>query len=497
MKRVLSLSIVLFWLVMIGILIHRTVLVAPQPPSPSSSPPPSVQSQARVEEQEGWMGIYHQDRKIGYFHRRLSPTSDGYHWEEQSQMKLRVLDTDQTVQTAIRANIDQHYALKDFSFRLLSAGTIFRVDGEVTADGTKGQVLHGQITSGGDSSPFSFPLHEPLYLPTITQMTLRGVALQPGEERRYSIFNPLSMKPETISVTAIGPEALSVHGTTLTVTKVAERFGGTTVYAWLDHEGKVVKEEAKLGLILLRESQEDALGAGWQDGTPLDLVASASIPVRQVLPNPRALIRLQLKPSGPSDFSQFAFPPRQQVREGVITVARENVSALTTYQLPQTDPAFTTDLVATPFLQSTHPRLLAQAQQIIGPERDALKVTRQLLDWTYTTLAKEPTVGIPTALEALESKKGDCNEHAVLFTALARAIGLPARVAAGVVYLDGAFYYHAWAEVWLGQWVAIDPVFHQLPADATHIKFVQGGPEEHLALLKVIGQVGFEVAEYK
>jgi transglutaminase/protease-like cytokinesis protein 3 len=112
-------------------------------------------------------------------------------------------------------------------------------------------------------------------------------------------------------------------------------------------------------------------------------------------------------------------------------------------------------------------------------------------------LEKAPTVSMPTALEALENKKGDCNEHAVLFTALARAAGLPARVAAGVVYLDRAFYYHAWAEVWLGQWVAVDPVFHQFPADATHIKFVEGGPEHHMALLKVIGQVGMEIAEYK
>jgi len=154
-------------------------------------------------------------------------------------------------------------------------------------------------------------------------------------------------------------------------------------------------------------------------------------------------------------------------------------------------------LAPTPFLQSTHPRLVAQAQQILGAEHDAVRAARRLLDWTYTALDKVPTVGLPTALEALESKKGDCNEHAVLFTALARAAGLPARVAAGVVYLDGAFYYHAWSEVWLGQWVAADPVFHQFPADATHIKFVEGGPEEHLALLKIIGKVGMEIVEDK
>jgi len=68
---------------------------------------------------------------------------------------------------------------------------------------------------------------------------------------------------------------------------------------------------------------------------------------------------------------------------------------------------------------------------------------------------------------------------------------------AGIVYLDGAFYYHAWSEVWLGQWVAVDPTFHQFPADATHVKFVEGGPEQHVALLKVIGQISLEILDYK
>ena len=63
----------------------------------------------------------------------------------------------------------------------------------------------------------------------------------------------------------------------------------------------------------------------------------------------------------------------------------------------------------------------------------------------------------------------------MLYVALARAIGLPARTDAGLVYLRGHFYYHAWPEVWLGQWVAVDPTFGQFPADASHLRFVIGG----------------------
>jgi len=496
MKRLLSIGIVLFWLVMVGLLIRRTT-VDPQSANTPPSPSTPVQTSEPLAAHDGWMGIYHQDRKIGYFHRSLTPLANGYQWKERSQMKLRVMNSDQNVHTEVDANIDQQYALRDFSFRLVSAGAIFQVTGEVRENGPAGRELHGQLTTGGNSSPFSFPLQEPLYLPTVTQLTLHGTVLQPGEERRYSIFNPLTAKTDMIQVTAVGPEALIVKGRSIPTTKLAERFGGTTVHSWIDHEGTVVKEEAALGLVLLRESQTEAINDGWSDSTPLDLVTSAAIPVRNTLPHPREVTQLRLTVSGPTDAALFAFPPRQRYLDGTLTVTNESIDTLVSYTLPASDPAFAIDLAATPFLQSEHPRIKEQVQLILKGEQDAQRAVRKLLDWTYLTLDKEPTVGIPTALETLNSKKGDCNEHAVLFTALARAAGIPARVAAGVVYMDSAFYYHAWSEVWLGHWIALDPVLNQFPADATHIKFIQGGPEEHMALLKVIGQIQLEVVEYK
>ena len=481
MKRFIGLGIVLFWLVMVGLLVHRNLPRTQTPLSPITPAPVVVT-------QEEWMGIYQQDQKVGYLQRRITPTAAGAHWEERWLMKLQVLKTIQTIHTEIQADTDQHSALTHFSFRLLASSALFQVTGEVSA-----QEVRGQITTGGETSPFSFPLSQPLYLPETVQLALRTTTLQPGEERQFSIFNPLSMRPDTLTITALGPDTLSIKGTPQTVTKIAERFNGSTVHAWLDQDGKVVKEEAQMGLMLLRESREEALGSGWQNTPPPDLVTVAAIPVRGRVQNPRTLTHLQLKLSGSTDPTLFTFPPRQQRQDSTLTIVSEDVSRLTSYVLPQQNPEFASHLAPTPFLQTTHPRIVTQVRQILGEERDALQVTHKLLDWTYTTLEKTPTVGMPTALQALESKKGDCNEHATLFTALARAAGLPSRVAAGLVYLDGAFYYHAWSEVWLGQWVSVDPVFHQFPADATHVKFVEGGPEEQTALLKIIGQVGLEI----
>ena len=64
-------------------------------------------------------------------------------------------------------------------------------------------------------------------------------------------------------------------------------------------------------------------------------------------------------------------------------------------------------------------------------------------------LEKKPTVSLPSALEVLRTRVGDCNEHTALYVAMARAQGIPSRIAVGLVHLRGAFYYHAWAEVYL------------------------------------------------
>jgi len=81
----------------------------------------------------------------------------------------------------------------------------------------------------------------------------------------------------------------------------------------------------------------------------------------------------------------------------------------------------------------------------------------------------------------------------VLYVALARAAGIPARTAAGLLYLDERFYYHAWSEVYLGDWVAVDPTLGQFPADAAHLRFVVGGLARQVELLPILGRLRLEV----
>ena len=111
---------------------------------------------------------------------------------------------------------------------------------------------------------------------------------------------------------------------------------------------------------------------------------------------------------------------------------------------------------------------------------------------------------MPSALEVLRTKVGDCNEHTALYVAMARALGIPARIAVGLVYvrgITGAFYYHAWPEVYLdegggrGLWLPVDPTLNQFPADATHIRLARGGLDKQAAILPLIGHLKLTVLD--
>ena len=84
---------------------------------------------------------------------------------------------------------------------------------------------------------------------------------------------------------------------------------------------------------------------------------------------------------------------------------------------------------------------------------------------------------------------------------MARSIGLPSRIAVGLVFMHGAFYYHAWPEVYIadgehrGLWLPVDPTLNQFPADATHLRLARGGLEKQAAILPLLGRLRMTVLD--
>jgi transglutaminase-like putative cysteine protease len=263
--------------------------------------------------------------------------------------------------------------------------------------------------------------------------------------------------------------------------------------SWITQDGETIKEESPLGYSLLKETKIEALKRD-KRGPAVDIIALVKIPSSPI-ENSSKVTTLKARLSGTTLEGFELAGGRQAWKDGVIEIRSE--TAISSYALPYPGKDLLPDLQATMLVQSDDKNIREQAAKIIGNEKDSREAAKKLNTWVYDAISKQPVVSIPSAVEVLKQKVGDCNEHTTLYAALARAAGIPARMAAGIVYMKNGFYYHAWPEVWLGEWTAIDPTFNQFPADATHIRFVTGDLAKQAEILKLVGKLKVDVMEYK
>jgi hypothetical protein len=141
------------------------------------------------------------------------------------------------------------------------------------------------------------------------------------------------------------------------------------------------------------------------------------------------------------------------------------------------DPELRRYLDPTSMAQSDDPKIVAAAAQIIGKETNSLIVASLIVTSVFDSIDKQAGArGSATASEVLRNGAGDCTEHAVLVVALMRAAGIPARAVDGIVFAadqggSGMAGYHAWAEIWLGQWIGVDATVNETGTSARYLAF--------------------------
>lgn len=74
---------------------------------------------------------------------------------------------------------------------------------------------------------------------------------------------------------------------------------------------------------------------------------------------------------------------------------------------------------------------------------------------------------------------------------------MPTRLVSGMVFWKGRFYYHAWAESYVGEWIPVDATLAEDFVDATHIKLTEGEATSMFGLAKTMGSFKAEILEYK
>jgi transglutaminase-like putative cysteine protease len=276
-------------------------------------------------------------------------------------------------------------------------------------------------------------------------------------------------------------------------------FKGIEFSVWLTEKGEVLREESPLGFVLIKETEADAI----QLRNPsVDIIAQVAVPFNLKLPYDTKYLRVKL--SGINLKLLELDGGGQSLKGDVLEIKKEEIQSSRHRRVAEATK-FKVESLKSPeeylmdtmFIQSKDPAIISMAKEIVKDEKDMLKKARLLYEWVYRNIKKTPAITIPMATEVLKSKRGDCNEHTTLYTALARAAGIPTRIAIGLTYKDGYFYYHAWPEILVGQWIAIDPTLGQFPADASHIRITTGDIDKQMQILSVIGKIKIEGLEYR
>lgn len=482
-KRSIGLAIVLFWCLM-NILLLKRQLWAPPPPITLPS------TETITEASEEWWGVYYRGDKIGYASQTIHPTSRGYQLEDESVLRLNLLGTSQTATTRLRMEADKEWMLQSFDFDLQSNEVRFKVRGQVVPGR-----LRLEVESAGHSTQQDIVLNQPPYLLAALKPLVATQQIEPEKEHFFSTFDPSTLSQQVTTVVIEGREYIRIGERSEPATRIRQRFKGLSVVSWIDGRGQTLKEETPGGFAIIRATEREAKRLGNSRSVPLDLISQTAITPQTPITDPEHKQSLTLKLNGFNLANFNLNAGRQRLNNDRLEIQRETINKVDSFRIPFKDRRLNSFLQPTPFLQSDHPKIKSLAAKILNGETDALTATRRIKDWVYKEISKEPTVSVPNALEVLRSRKGDCNEHTVLFNALVRAVGIPAKTAVGVVYLRGAFYYHAWSEVWLGSWISLDSVLNQFPADVTHVKFVEGDIDRQIDILQLIGNLKIQVIE--
>lgn len=426
-------------------------------------------------------GIYRENARVGEATTRMRAAGDGFVLEQRTVLDIRVLGEDARVATALVARLGADRSLRSVEVSLESGATRFTGRGEVRA----GELVY-EFDAGGSPGAGRVPLSGPVHVPASAR-ALAAAHLAPGWEGEFAVVDPLGWGTDAMRIRVLERDRRDG----IPAWRLEETWRGVRATVWMDDSGRVLAEAGPLGLEMRLETTGSAVPAS----AVLDVAAATAIEVGAI-PEARTRVGLRLRFAGVPPAAIPSGPGQRVAADGVLLLKRVEPEDAGDFVLPHPEAASMAEyLAAEPLLPADHPRLRTLVAEVLGGETEGLVVARKLAEWVHAYLEKVPSAGVPDALAVLDAGRGDCNEHAMLFTALARAAGVPARVVAGLVFVDGRFVYHAWSEVHgaVG-WLPVDPALGQFPADVTHIALVRGDLARQAELVALVGRLQLRVA---
>ena len=465
--------------------------------------PPRIRSLDDLPWREFWAGIVFNGEKVGFTHLKIVPVpGEGlFRLESEAHLRIRFLGLDKRIAMKSEDLVRGDLTSRSFRHEMVMDGKVLLLEGEVR-DGS----LRTVRKSGGEIQRVETRRTEPLYPAAAVNLypVLRGLAV--GLNCRYDVYDPQTQSITAVSQTVAAFERSRELGIEPSW-RVKTSMLGQDVETWINPRGEPVFELGMKGvLITYRETENEARRYLSEASlNKKDLILDFSVVrTEKPLACPREATLLEISLAGLAGELPLLQGPGQEAlpdprdASSVIYRIRRNPAAPAKISGPHYDVDGYRWVLPASQIESDHPAIVNTAREVTKGIPDPLAKVRALAKWVAENVKDEPVDSF-SALEVLQTRKGECQAHTMLYTALARAAGIPTRIAGGIVYMEGVgFLYHAWTESDAGGWVSVDPTFDQVGVDATHVKLVEGpGWVSIVPLGRVVGRLKATVIDYR
>lgn len=445
---------------------------------------------------ERWFGIQVDAEQVGFYHQVTTAVPQGgFRIEGNGSVRMRVMGFTKEATSREVYQVGPSLALQSFEVEQTINGSLSRLTGKAVAGG----LLVKRTMEGKHKERLFKTKGELIPGPALNLYPLLREMVS-GKTYRVLTFDPEEMRVKEVKITMLGEEATPDGKPAIKLRNNLYPFVDNDI--WVDRQGNTLLESVRDGLVVTRAEQPEKLAAvvsGMALGKK-DLIYDFSL-VRVEPGLKRAPVKLSGLAVAIDGYGQqlpvLADGWQQAERSGDRLVIR--TGALRTATAAAAAAPNSRYLAAAEGIEADSPLIVAKAKQLTEGKIGAVAQVQALVAWTAQYLS-DSVDDSGSAVLALEKKTGNCQSHAKLYTALARAAGIPTRFVSGLVSQDGkGFLYHSWAESWLdGHWVAVDPTFDQAPADPSHLALFEGHTLTDLApLVGVIGKVRISVLEEK
>ena len=427
--------------------------------------------------QEHWYSLTLMNTKIGYMHTSIERTEDQGEQVARNKtdivMNFKALGTDVTVEITRVEYTGPDLMPRHFLSTSNESG-LKQIEGRIV-DG----IAHVKTTLNGETTASEIPVPADTvseYTGVASLLTQKG--LKTGDKQTFHMFVFDLLKPVKTDIEVLGEETLTYQSEEKQVyvlKQTMDMMNGITAKLWIDPDGVNYRTEVPLmGLSMVTTKTDKATAL---EGTEeVDVVLKTRILPAGRFPIPKAE-RLDAEVKLPTG----------NIAEVVMSTPRQKLEATTAHagKLSIQIPSIVAEncpnlpiqngvgefLAASAYIQVNHSDIQSKTEEILAGEINSWRAAEKLCRWVYASINdKRMSGGFASSLTVLQSLSGDCTEHTVLFIALARAAGIPARICSGIVFAKDAFYYHFWPEVYVGKWVQMDPTLNQIIADANHIQ---------------------------